>query len=188
MTAAPHIELVEEPYGSDEAVALVAALNEEINLRYADEVDEWTEEELEADNDAYLAEVTPELVAPPNGVFVVARLAGRAVACGAVKPFDRGAEIGEVKRMYTAPDARRRGISRAVLGRLEARAAELGYRRLVLETGTEQPEAVALYEAQGWSRITPYGRYKDAPSSVCFAKDLATAEDSPERRSDAVST
>jgi GNAT superfamily N-acetyltransferase len=75
--------------------------------------------------------------------------------------------------MYTAPEARRRGVSRAVLERLELIAAELGYRRLRLETGTAQPEAVALYESHGWERITPYGRYKDSPSSVCFAKDLA---------------
>jgi GNAT superfamily N-acetyltransferase len=166
------IELVEEPYDSAHAVALVTALNDEINLRYAEEVDEWSDEELQEDTDAYLAEVTPELVAPPNGVFVVARIAGEAVGCGAVKPFDRAAGIGEIKRMYTAPHARRRGISRAVLAHLESRARELGYERLQLETGTEQPEALALYEASGWERITPYGRYKDLPSSVCFGKDL----------------
>ena len=74
--------------------------------------------------------------------------------------------------MYTAPTARRRGISRALLGRLEEIASDLGYRRLQLETGTGQPEAMALYESAGWHRITPYGHYKDSPDSVCFAKEL----------------
>jgi GNAT superfamily N-acetyltransferase len=75
--------------------------------------------------------------------------------------------------MYTATSARRRGVSRAVLTRLEEIAAELGYRRIQLETGTAQPEAMALYASHGWRRIEPYGRYSDSPSSVCFAKDLA---------------
>ncbi len=173
MTCVFDIELAEEPYDSDDAAALVAALNEEINLRYAGEVEEWTQEELDADTEAYLAEVTPDLVTPPNGVFVVARIDGEAVGCGALKPIDREGGVGEVKRMYTAPSARRRGVSRRILAHLEARAAELGYRRLLLETGTEQPEALALYEAHGWERVTPYGRYKEEPSSVCFGKDLA---------------
>ena len=166
------IELTEESYDSDAAAGLVAALNAELNERYASQVETWSPEELAEDTKGYLAEVTPELVRAPRGAFVVARLDGEPVACGALKPFD-DAGVGEIKRMYTTPHARRRGISRAVLAHLERRAAELGYRRLQLETGTEQPEAISLYEAQGWVRVTPYGRYKDDPSSVCFAKDIA---------------
>ena len=83
--------------------------------------------------------------------------------------------MAEIKRMYTAPEARRQGVSRGVLARLEARGAALGYRRLKLETGLAQPEALALYEAQGWERIAPYGRFRDHPESVCFAKDVGTA-------------
>jgi GNAT superfamily N-acetyltransferase len=79
-----------------------------------------------------------------------------------------------VKRMYTVPTARRRGVSRLILERLEGIATELGYARLQLETGTEQPEALALYDSAGWVRITPYGRYKEDPTSVCYAKDLPT--------------
>ncbi len=188
MSAVDPLQLAEEPNDSPDAVARVAALNEEINLRYADEVDEWTHEELEEDTVAYLAEVTPALVSPPHGVFVVTRIDGEAVGCGALKPFDAAAGIAEVKRMYTAPAARRRGVSRAVLGHLEARAVELGYRRLVLETGTEQPEALALYEGSGWDRITPYGRYKDAPSSVCFGKDLDRIDSDHGDRADPITT
>jgi hypothetical protein len=49
---------------------------------------------------------------------------------------------------------------------------ELGYRRLVLETGTAQPEALELYATAGWEGIEPYGYWKDSPTSLCFAKDL----------------
>ena len=82
------------------------------------------------------------------------------------------AGVGEIKRMYTRPEARRRGIARTLLAALEVRAVGLGYRRLVLETGTKQPEAMTLYEALGYAPIAPYGQYKDFPDSRCFAKAL----------------
>jgi GNAT superfamily N-acetyltransferase len=170
------LRVTEEPYDGEVAARLVAALHHEIGERYAD-VDTFTPEELAEDDAAYLAEVTPELVRAPLGTFVVAWLDGEPVGCGALKPFDDDG-VGEVKRMYTAPEARRRGVSRAILERLEAAAVELGYVRLHLETGLPQPEAIRLYESHGWQRIPSYGRYKDTPSSVCFAKDLADASTS----------
>jgi GNAT superfamily N-acetyltransferase len=164
------LRVAEEPYESEVAACLVAALHHEIGERYAD-VDTFTPEELAEDDAAYLAEVTPELVRAPLGTFVVAWLDGVPVGCGAVKPFGPDG-IGEIKRMYTAPEARRRGVSRSILEHLEAAAAELGYVRLHLETGLPQHEAIGLYESHGWERIPSYGRYRDTPSSVCFAKDL----------------
>ena len=112
------------------------------------------------------------MVSPPQGCFVVAWLDDVAVGCGALKPLRAGERVGEIKRMHTLPSARRQGVSRALLAHLEDAARRLDYRRLQLETGTAQPEALALYEAHGWHRITPYGRYKDSGESVCFAKDL----------------
>ena len=47
-----------------------------------------------------------------------------------------------------------------------------GYRRVVLETGLAQPEAIALYESEGYGPIDGFGHYKDAPLSLSFAKDL----------------
>ncbi len=167
------IELAEEPYESDVSIALVAALHAEINVRYAAEIEQLTAEEIAAGDASYLADVTPEQLTRPRGAFVVARLDGTPVACGALRPTPGHAGWAEIKRMYTVPDARRRGISRAVLERLEAIAAELGYTYLRLETGTEQPEAVAMYDAAGWQRIEPYGFYAHSPSSICFGKDLA---------------
>jgi putative acetyltransferase len=112
------------------------------------------------------------MVRPPLGTFLVAWLDGTPAGCGALKPLDSDPTVGEIKRMYTAPSARRQGVSRRLLEHLERAAAELGYRRIQLETGLAQPEAMALYESHGWHRITPYGHYKHSPQSVCFATDL----------------
>ena len=164
------IRITEEPYDGPVAEALVQQLLEELNERYADDVAEGSADA--PDDDDYLAEVTPELVRPPRGTFLVAWLDGEAAGCGAVKPLDSDATKGEIKRMYTVPGARRRGISRLLLLALEERAVVLGYAYLQLETGLAQPEAIALYESHGWHRITPYGHYKHSPQSVCFAKAL----------------
>src|SRR5262245_44234302 len=161
--------ITEEAYDGPVAVALVRELLVDLNERYADE--DAGDPDAPTDDD-YLAEVTPAMVRPPIGTFLVAWLDGEAVACGAVKPLHTDPSIGEIKRMYTTPRARRRGISRGLLVALEARAAELGYRTLQLETGLAQPEAMALYESRGWHRIEPYGFYKHSPQSVCFAKAI----------------
>jgi GNAT superfamily N-acetyltransferase len=166
------ITITEEPYDGPVAVTLVQALLVDLNERYADEVEEGNAEA--PDDDDYLAEVTPELVSAPRGAFLVAWLEGEPAGCGAVKPLAGDATKGEIKRMYTVPTARRRGISRALLVALETKAAELGYGFLQLETGLAQPEAIALYESHGWHRITPYGHYKHSPQSVCFAKAIVS--------------
>ncbi len=165
------ITVTEEPYDGPVAAALVQQLMEDLNERYADEVEDGAADD--PDDDDYLAEVTPPMVRPPAGVFVVAWIEGDPAGCGAVKPLDADPSVAEIKRMYTVREHRGRGIARMVLARLEADAAAFGYRRAQLETGLAQPEAMALYERQGWHRIPPYGHYKDSPQSVCFAKDLA---------------
>jgi GNAT superfamily N-acetyltransferase len=84
-----------------------------------------------------------------------------------------GALVGELKRMYVAPELRGRGIGRALLARLEAEARNLGLTRLVLETGTRQLEAIALYQSAGFSLIAAYGEHAASrDTSVCMAKDL----------------
>ena len=167
------IELTEEPFDGPVGVRLTNAMAVEVSRRYAGQLAGLTLEEEAADNAAYRAEVTPAMVTRPGGAFVVAWLAGEAVGCGAVRPLHGRPGVAEIKRMYTAPPARRQGVSRVVLDRLEAIAGALGYGRLQLETGTPQPEAIALYESTGWVAIQPYGHYKDAPTSRSFAKDLA---------------
>ena len=172
------IELTEEPYDGPVATALVAQLLAELNLRYAD-VETFDDAARAAGDTDYLAEVTSDHLRRPHGCFVVGWLDEQPVACGAVKrfePYDRTDPLpghGEIKRMFTVPAARRKGMSRLILARLEELALELGYTSLRLETGSPQPEAMALYLAAGWQPIEPYGHYRGEPTSRCFAKDLA---------------
>jgi GNAT superfamily N-acetyltransferase len=95
---------------------------------------------------------------------------GEALGCGGIKQFDKG--IGEVKRMYVVPGARRTGVARAVLREVEAEGRRRGYRELWLETGVKQPEAIALYQSSGFELIPCWDTYADAPLSRCLAKQL----------------
>jgi GNAT superfamily N-acetyltransferase len=176
------IDISREPFDSPEAEALVDALMADLDERYAEDPADLDERHAEdpADGDdpdvAAHFTVRAEQVTPPAGVFLVARLDGVPVGCGAVRLVPGGAaDVAEIKRMYTTPAARRRGVSRALLARLESEAAALGYRRLQLETGLRQPEAIALYGSVGYHRIPSYGQYEGHELSVCFAKDLSPA-------------
>ena len=157
-----------EPYDGCTAQSLVAALIVDIEERYASEGD--------ADDPEAEWAMGIDEVMPPRGVFLVAYLDGQAVGCGALRPLPAaGAGVAEIKRMYTSPSARRRGVSRAVLARLESNAVRLGYRRVQLETGLRQPEAVSLYETSGYHRIPNYGMYAASELSACFAKAIPGA-------------
>jgi len=103
-------------------------------------------------------------------IFLVARIEGQAVGCGALRLLERG--VGELKRMFVVPELRGQGISRLILQHLEAAAIATGYSRLRLETGIKQPEAIGLYESSGYYRTSLYGQYINDPRSVCFEKVL----------------
>lgn len=90
--------------------------------------------------------------------------------CGAIKEFSPG--IMEVKRMYTLPEFRGKGIAVKILAELEKWAAELAYEKCVLETGKKQPEAIALYTKSGYAIIPNYGQYAGIENSVCFEKNI----------------
>ena len=152
-----NIELRDDRLDSEIGAPLVHAQWSELLERYG--VPDADPDDLHADH-----------LAPPHGVFLVAWVDGVAVGCGGIRRYDE--HTGEIKRMYVKPEVRRRGISRVVLEELEARARAIGYTELVLETGTRQPEAIALYESADYESIEPYGFYKDAPSSRCYAKSL----------------
>jgi putative acetyltransferase len=98
--------------------------------------------------------------------------ADRAVACGAIREYAPGSM--EVKRMFTLPEYRGRGIAGQVLTGLEAWAAELSYEKCILETGKRQPDAIALYTKHGYHQIPNYGQYAGLDNSLCFEKFLAT--------------
>jgi|ERR1043166_1274610 GNAT superfamily N-acetyltransferase len=96
---------------------------------------------------------------------------GKAVGCGAIRALDSG-DI-EIKRMYVPPELRGKGIATKVLLELEKWARKLSFTRCVLETGLKQPEAIRLYEKNGYERIPNYGQYVDVGNSVCFGKNIA---------------
>ncbi len=112
-------------------------------------------------------------------VFLLARDDdGRAIACGGLRPLEPvvlGPDVAEIKRMYAAPSARGSGAAVAVLRALEDEARRLGMRRLVLETGTAQPDAVRFYEREGYLPIPLFGSYRGSTLSLCFARDLVAA-------------
>jgi GNAT superfamily N-acetyltransferase len=149
--------IAREPLSSPDAQRLIASLNAELSVIYPNP----------ADNFFKLAE---EQTAGDRGVFLLARVDGRPVGCGALRRIDT--TTGEIKRMYVAPAARGTGLGRRLLDELERHARGLGLRRLVLETGPRQPEAIGLYQRAGFARIPCFGEYRHAPLSVCMAKPL----------------
>lgn len=114
--------------------------------------------------------VTLDDLRSADSVFLVARLDGQPAGCGALRPLASG--VGEVKRMYTAPWARGRGVARAVLASLEEHARRRGLVSLCLETGDRQVEALRLYERAGYQRIECYGAYAERAWSRCFEKRI----------------
>ncbi|GAB2882553.1 GNAT family N-acetyltransferase [Streptomyces deserti] len=115
---------------------------------------------------------------PPNGVYLIAYdETGRPVASGGWRRQDKndeGNEDGdaELKRMYVVREMRGRGLARRMLAALEENARVAGRTRMVLETGTEQPEAIALYSSSGYEPCAKFGYYRFYESSRCFAKAL----------------
>ncbi len=101
---------------------------------------------------------------------VVAYENDRPVACGAIKEFSP--ESMEVKRMYTLPGNRGKGIATSVLRELEKWATELSYKKCMLETGKRQPEAIGLYKKNGYKIIPNYGQYAGIENSLCFEKEV----------------
>ena len=101
---------------------------------------------------------------------VVAYDEGVPVACGAIKPYADDAM--EVKRMYTVPESRGKGVATKVLHELEKWASELSYQKCILETGKRQPEAIAVYKKNGYTRIPNYGQYVSVENSLCFQKEF----------------
>ncbi|NJP99797.1 GNAT family N-acetyltransferase [Streptomyces sp. PLAI1-29] len=133
-----------------------------------------------------LTEMDPAQFDPPNGLYLLVHDEdGTPVATGAWRAQDRNDEgyadgDAEIKRMYVVPEARGRGIARLVLAALEDSARAAGRVRMVLETGTKQPEAIGLYLSCGYEPAAKFGLYRFETESRCFAKPLAPAPAGPE--------
>ncbi|MDM1360274.1 GNAT family N-acetyltransferase [Myroides marinus] len=104
-----------------------------------------------------------------NHVIVI-YLDNVAVACGAIKEYEVGTM--EVKRMFTSPATRGKGIASTVLRELEQWSLELGYTRCILEMGKLQTQAEILYRKNNYTVIPNYGQYEGVESSLCFEKLL----------------
>jgi GNAT superfamily N-acetyltransferase len=131
------------PADEPPASTLIAAMVDEVSELYGGRIE-----------GEGLPTAGPEELRPPNGACVVGYLDGAPVTVGVVK---RSADaIAEIKRMYVAPEGRSRGIARALLHALEAAARDLGYARVRLDTGADQPHAKALYLSAGYTEIPDY--------------------------------
>lgn len=150
------MELRVVPWDDPDAARLRLAQETEVAARYAD---------LEGE------EPGPKPTAADSAIFVVAYDGDEPIGSGGLRALD--GTHGEIKRMYVVPARRGTGVSTALLRKLEELARGLGWDRLVLETGIRQPDAMRLYEREGYVSIPAFGYYADDPYSRCYEKQLS---------------
>ncbi|MER5477048.1 GNAT family N-acetyltransferase [Streptomyces sp. NPDC002734] len=152
------------PFDHPDAVKLNDEVQEEYRRRYGDGGDATV--------------LHPDDFRPPNGLFLIAYdEQDRPVATGgwrAQDENDEGNQDGdaELKRMFVIEQCRGLGLARRILALLEEDARAAGRTRMVLETGDQQPEAVALYGSSGYDRCGKFGYYRFHENSICMAKQL----------------
>lgn len=149
-----------------------------MEIRYDDEVVLELTDEVQAEygrrygGDGDTSPMDPDRFAPPNGRFLLAALDGQPVGMGGWRWGGPREGDAEIKRMYVREQRRRAGIARTILVELERTAKEAGVSRLVLETGSAQPEAIAMYRLAGFLDIPAFGHYARSPGAVHLGKDL----------------
>jgi len=167
-------EALLKPLSKNQQNRLVSAMTEVERLMHASAVDIFIEDpnsaealwclreyfdELSARFDARFdpdisISANPEELTPPAGFFLIARLDGQPIGCGALKVKDR--EIGEIKRMWVSPAKRGIGVGRRLLEELEEHARKTGLQILRLETNESLKEAQALYARYGYQEVEPF--------------------------------
>jgi putative acetyltransferase len=152
----PRIEIAIEDPRQPEVLALIDAL------------DEFSKSLYPPDSN-HLLDIAA--LAKPDIVFFVARQEGRAIGCGAFRRLDD--RHGEIKRMYVPHEARGRGLGWAILDTIETEARRRGIRRLSLETGIHNLQAVHLYHRAGYTDCPPFGAYGADPLSLFMTKEIA---------------
>jgi GNAT superfamily N-acetyltransferase len=116
------------------------------------------------------AVVEPAEFLAPRGIFLVAEVDDVPAGCGAWRALSSG--VAEIKRVYVEPSFRRRGLAQLIVAELEEGAARAGHGSVVLNTGHEQPEALALYANLGYRPVDSYGIYACEPGAVFLGKEL----------------
>ncbi|MET9963243.1 GNAT family N-acetyltransferase [Streptomyces sp. NPDC006326] len=159
------IQLRSVPYDHPDAVKL----NDQVQLEY----------QARYDGEGDVTPLDPAMFTPPQGLYLLAYDAAQSpIASGGWRTQDENDEgysdgDAELKRMYVVPEARGLGLARRILAELEADARAAGRVRMVLETGDQQPEAIALYLSSGYAPSPKFGHYRFYDSSRCMAKPLA---------------
>src|SRR4051812_29687292 len=151
------VDLRREELSAPVVQRLISALNAELESIYPED-------------GANFFRLDPEEVAEGHGAFLVAYLDAKPVGCGAIRLNEPG--LAEIKRMYVDPAFRGRRVGRQIIYALESQARLLSAKRIVLETGPRQPDAISMYEHAGFTEIPLYGEYVGSQFSVCMAKDL----------------
>ncbi|MBT2505530.1 GNAT family N-acetyltransferase [Streptomyces sp. ISL-98] len=152
------------PYDHPDALKLEAEVQQEYIERY--------------DGDGDTTPLDPTMFAPPSGLYLIAYdEQSRPVATGGWRSRDKNGEgyadgDAELKRMYVISECRGLGLARRILAVLEADARAAGRIRMVLETGIQQPEAIALYASAGYAPAEKFGHFREYETSRCFAKPL----------------
>ena len=102
---------------------------------------------------------------------IVVYLDGKPVGGGAIRSYDEATM--ELKRIFVRPEAQGHGIGTSLVSKLIEWAKELGYTKIVLETGELLAESVHVYSKLGFERIPNYGQYADMEDSYCMGMDLS---------------
>ena len=150
-SAPEHVKIEHRPIDDRDIAPLLVSAVDELNRRYPEDPSDHSLD--------------------PRAEFLLALVAGAPAGCIAMVPVDR--HLAEMKRLYVAPAHRGHGVARCLITRFEAHVVATGRTSVQLETGTRQPEAVALYTKLGYHPIPPYDPHVANPFSLCFSKRLS---------------
>jgi len=106
-----------------------------------------------------------------NARVIIAYENAQPIGCGCFRPMEEPGSV-EIKRMYVVPAFRNRGVGKLILRELEEWAQEDGFMQSLLESGNNQPEAIAAYEKSGYVHIPKFGPYVNIEESICMMKIL----------------
>jgi GNAT superfamily N-acetyltransferase len=165
------VRILPVDWADPRAVALRAAMDDEIMPRYHDRFGAAdTAADADADADAAAERAAAFAIDSDTMVLtLIATVDGAPAAHAALRLL--GTEY-ELKRLVTLPRFRGRGLSTALIRAVEAAAADRGARRLILQTGDRQPEAVSVYERLGYTPIPIYPPYEAIWFSLCYERKL----------------
>ncbi|GLX68059.1 GNAT family N-acetyltransferase [Paenibacillus glycanilyticus] len=149
------IQLVRGSADNEDFQMLIKLLDEDLWRRYPD-----TQQFFDVHNKVKL-----------DANAVVAYLDGKPVGCGCYREYGNEQTV-EIKRMFVQEEARGKGIAKSIVKELEQWAIEAGNMKALLETGSGQPEAIALYKKLGYVQIENYEPYIGSEESVCMGKTL----------------